>query len=105
MGETGLVSPDVVTVTFTLPALPPGEMTVRLVLDETVTALPGVEPKSTFVEPGTKLVPETVTLVPPATGPDEGFTAVTVGGEPGTAVSAIDGPHADAAGRLAASPL
>ena len=42
--------------------------------------MPGVEPKCTAVAP-VRLVPLTVTRVPPAAGPFVGLTPVTVGGE------------------------
>ena len=43
-----------------------------------VIPVPGVEPKSTAVAP-VKLVPLTVTVLPPAAGPLFGLTPVTVG--------------------------
>ena len=68
----------VVTVTFTVP-VPAGEVTVRLVAVTPVIPVPGFVPKSTAVAP-VKSVPVTVTEVPPAAGPFEGLTPVTVGG-------------------------
>ena len=62
---------------FTVP-VPAGEVTVRPVALTPVIPVPGVEPKSTAVAP-VKLVPVSVTVVPPAVGPLEGLTPVTVG--------------------------
>ena len=45
----------------------------------TAVTVPAVDPKSTAVAP-VKLVPLTVTEVPPAAGPLEGLTPLTVGG-------------------------
>ena len=53
-----------VTVTSTVP-VPAGAVTVRPVAVTAVIPVPGVEPKSTAVAP-VKLVPLTVTEVPPA---------------------------------------
>ena len=44
----------------------------------TCTVVPGVVPKSTAVTV-VKLVPVTVTVVPPAAGPEVGVTLATVG--------------------------
>ena len=66
------------TETETLPALPDGSFTVSFVELVTCTVVPGVEPKSTPVTV-VKLVPVTVTVVPPARGPLAGVTLVTVG--------------------------
>ena len=69
----------VVTLTFTVP-VPGGEVTVSEVALVTSIEVPGFDaPKSTAVAP-VKPVPVTVTEVPPAVGPPEGLTAVTVGG-------------------------
>src|SRR5579864_5721700 len=74
----GLVPSGVTTVTSTAPADLTGEVTVREVPPPlTVTPDPAVAPKSTAVAP-VKFVPVTVTVVPPATGPPEGLTLVTV---------------------------
>ena len=70
--------PVVVTVTETVP-VPAGTLTVRLVPLATVTEVPALVPKSTAVEPETKPVPVTVTVLPPAWGPLFGLTSVTVG--------------------------
>ena len=67
----------VVTVTLTVP-VPAGEVTVRLVAVTPLIEVPGLVPKSTAVAP-VKLVPLTVTEVPPPVGPLEGLTPVTVG--------------------------
>ncbi len=65
--------------TLTVP-LPDGEVAVMELglLTVKVAALP--EPKSTAVAP-VKLAPVTVTDVPPAKGPADGLTEVTVGAE------------------------
>ena len=68
----------VVTVTFWVPE-PAGAVAVREVAEATVTPLAAVVPKAT-VAPALKLVPVTVTVVPPAAGPEVGETPVTVGG-------------------------
>ena len=70
--------PGVVTVTSTVAAATAGLVTVIWVALFTVTPVPAVVPKSTAVAP-VKAVPVTVTLVPPAVGPELGLTAVTVG--------------------------
>ena len=67
-----------VTVMSTKPAAWAGEVTVSEVPETTLTLVPAVPPKLTL-EPLTKLVPVTVTEVPPGVGPEVGFTAVTVG--------------------------
>ncbi len=75
--EVGDVPIGVVTVTSTMP-VPAGEVTV---MEPAVSAVivPGLAlPKSTTVA-FAKLVPVTVTMVPPATGPALGLTAATVG--------------------------
>ena len=67
-----------VTVTFTVPAAPAGSVAVRDVSLVTVK-LAGALPKSTAVAP-VNPVPVTVTDVPPAVGPADGLTPLTVGG-------------------------
>jgi hypothetical protein len=67
----------VVTVTFTVPE-PAGETAVIEVADATVKLLAAVVPKSTAVAP-VKLVPLTVTVVPPLAGPEVGLIEVTDG--------------------------
>ena len=69
----------VVTVTSTVAAASAGEVAVMEVALLTVTPVPAVAPKSPRVAP-VKLVPVTVTEVPPAVGPELGLTVVTVGG-------------------------
>jgi len=58
------------------------------VLFVTVTFVADVPPKVT-VAPETKLVPEMVTEVPPATGPELGVTLDTVGAGPGGGVEYV----------------
>jgi hypothetical protein len=70
--------PGIVTVTSTAPD-PAGEVAVIDVALSTVYVLAGVPPKLTAVAP-VKLVPAIVTEVPPAAGPEDGLTRVTVGG-------------------------
>ena len=72
------VPPAVVTVTWTVPAVPDGLMADTDVSEWTVTPVAGLEPKSTAVVP-VRLVPLMVTLVPPAVDPAPGLTPVTVG--------------------------
>jgi hypothetical protein len=76
-----LVPPEVVTVIPTVPALPAGEVAVIEVALFTVKLAAAVVPNLTRVAP-VKAVPAMVTVVPPATGPLVGFTAVTVGAKP-----------------------
>ncbi len=66
-----------VTVTSTVAALCAGDVAVIEVALSVVTdAVPA--PNLTVVAP-LRLVPVMVTLVPPAVGPDDGLTPVTVG--------------------------
>ena len=74
-----LVPPEVLTVTSTVP-VPAGEVAVRLVAELTLTPVAAVGPKWT-VAPEAKLVPLTVTTVPPLDGPELGLMEVTVGAE------------------------
>lgn len=67
----------VTTVTCTVPA-PAGETAVILVAEFSVKLVAGIVPKFTEVTP-VKLVPMTVTEVPPAAGPVAGPIPVTVG--------------------------
>ena len=67
-----------VTVTSTIPALPAGEVIVIDVAELTVRLVPLLEPNLTAVAP-IKLVPVTVTVVPPDRGPTFGDIEVTVG--------------------------
>jgi hypothetical protein len=75
-----LVPPTVVTVMSTVPAGSAGEVAVIWVALSTVKLEASVEPNFTavaFVKP----VPVIVTELPPAVGPDDGLTFVTVGAE------------------------
>ncbi len=72
-----LVPPGVLTVTSTAP-VPAGVVAVIAVALSTVNAAAGVPPKLIALAP-VKPVPVIVTLVPPAAGPDDGLTFVTVG--------------------------
>jgi hypothetical protein len=81
----GLVWPDTVTRTSTLP-LPGGLFALQVVVLEQLTADADVPPKATVVAPAVvlKLVPVIVTGVPPEAGPVVGVIPVTVGtGGPG----------------------
>jgi hypothetical protein len=69
----------VVTVRFTVPE-PAGEVAVSEVIELSVTFVAAVPPKLT-VAPVTKFVPVTVTVVPPAAGPEVGLRELTVGVE------------------------
>ena len=71
----------VVTVMSTVP-VPAGVAAVICDSVLTMNAAAGVVPNVTAVAP-VKSVPVTVTVVPPWTGPEEGFTALTVGGAGG----------------------
>jgi hypothetical protein len=85
-GLTGLVPPGPVTVTSTVPptfeALPAGAFAVIDVAEFTTTPVAALPPKAT-VSPAAKFVPVTVTAVAPATGPEAGETALTVGAPAG----------------------
>ena len=70
--------PDTVTVTSRAPAAPAGVTAVSDVAPATTTLVAGLPPIVT-VAPAAKLVPVSVTAVPPAVGPDAGDTAVSVG--------------------------
>ena len=67
------------TVTSTAPAACAGAVAVNCVADTNVTAGDAVLPKLT-IAPGTKPVPLTVTMFPPAVEPAFGTTLLTVGG-------------------------
>ena len=72
-----LVPPGVVTVTLTVP-VPRGDVAVTLV--ELVTwNLAASVPLKVTIAASVKLVPVIVTTVPPAAGPVDGVTLVTVG--------------------------
>ena len=66
-----------VTVTSTVP-VPAGLVAVIEVEELTVIAVPALAPNVT-VELAVKSVPVMVTAVPPASGPESGLMAVTVG--------------------------
>jgi hypothetical protein len=72
-----LVPPAVVTFTCTAP-VPAGLVAVIIVALETTRFVASAEPKET-VAPFTNPVPLIVTVVPPAAGPANGDTDVTVG--------------------------
>ncbi|OEZ89314.1 hypothetical protein JAB6_01280 [Janthinobacterium sp. HH104] len=74
-----LVPPLAVTVTFTVPATPAGDVAVMVVALTTVMATPLLAPNFSAVTP-VKPVPVMVTAVPPVLGPDAGVTPVMVGG-------------------------
>ncbi len=80
MGDVPPSAEGVVTVTsVVLTAVAAGTVAVNVVADVTVTSVAAVVPNEA-VAPGTKPVPEMVTVLPPATGPAPSTTAVTVGG-------------------------
>jgi hypothetical protein len=62
----------------TVPAVPDGAVAVTEVAETTAKLEAAVEPKVTAVVLE-RPVPVMVTLVPPATGPTDGLTPVTVG--------------------------
>jgi hypothetical protein len=72
------LSPPLVTVTVTGPALPVGVVAVIVVLLTTTTFVAEALPKVTLA-PEAKFVPVMVTDVPPLVGPLFGLTLVTVG--------------------------
>ena len=76
--EIALVPPAVVTRMSTVTADPAGDVAVIDVALMNVK-LAVVPPNFTLVTP-VKLVPVTVTVVPPAVGPEVGEMLVTVGG-------------------------
>ncbi len=76
-GFTGLVPAGVVTVTLTVP-VPAGDVAVIEVPEWTTTPVAATVPNLTAVAP-VKFIPEIVTLVPPAAGPDFGDMEVTQG--------------------------
>jgi hypothetical protein len=76
--EVALVPTGVTTVTSTVLADSAGDFTVMEVADTTVRLVPAVLPKSTTVAP-VKLLPVSVTDVPPLIVPTAGDTALTVG--------------------------
>lgn len=75
-----LLPPGVSTWMFTVAFDELGGLTaVRRVASTTATLLAAVLPNVTVVDPATKWVPVTVTVVPPVIGPVVGEIAVTVG--------------------------
>ena len=78
------LTPFTVADTDTWPAVPAGVTAVHKVLEEQVTPVAGAAPKTKLVSPACveKPVPAMETTVPPATGPLEGVTLVTVGAAP-----------------------
>lgn len=81
-GRSGLDVPEpVVTLMSTGPGASLGEAAVSEESLSTVKAVAATAPNRTWVAP-VKLVPVTVTDVPPELGPEAGLTAVTVGGGP-----------------------
>jgi hypothetical protein len=77
-----------VTITLAVPAVPAGVVAVIDVALTTVTEVAAAPPKVTLVAP-LKFVPVMVTACPPPVGPEEGDTAVTVGGPPTTLIRVI----------------
>ncbi len=73
-----LTPAGVVTLMWTFPAAWAGVRTVSDVADSTCTLVPVVVPKTTWVAP-VSCIPVTVTVVPPASGPDAGLIPVTKG--------------------------
>jgi hypothetical protein len=74
----GDVPVGVVTVTSTGPEDPAGDTAVKVVEEVTLNDVAGTEPNLTPVAP-VKVVPVTVTEVPPAVEPVLGLTEETVG--------------------------
>ena len=68
----------VLTTTSMVPAAPDGDTAVSWVAEPTVKEVAPAAPKLTPVAP-VKLVPVTVTEVPPPSAPAMGLTALTVG--------------------------
>ena len=95
------MTPAVVTVTSTVPAVWAGVTAVSWVGESTTKLVAAVVPKSTAVAP-LRFVPTTSTVSPPAVEPIEASTAVTVGGmeaeagEESTATPAIPATTATA---------
>jgi hypothetical protein len=70
-----LVPPAVVTCTSTTPAPPGGAVAVH----DVAVQVPGALFRPKLTTPPARWVPVTVIVLPPATGPLAGLTAVTVG--------------------------
>src|SRR5258705_249091 len=77
-GSVALCVSTFVTVTVTTPAACVGVVAVIVVALTTITLVAALPPRLS-VAPARKLVPVTVTAVPPVVGPDTGATLVTVG--------------------------
>ena len=77
-----LVPPGVVTSTLAVPAAPAGVVQVMLVALTNIKLVAAMPSKVTLVAP-VKLVPVSVTGVPPTALPVDGTTQESVGGEPG----------------------
>ena len=75
---TAVVPPGVVTHTSTGPAAAAGAVTFTWLAETLVRAVPAAAPNVTF-DAFVRLVPVTVTTVPPARGPAFGVIDVTVG--------------------------
>src|SRR3989442_11244625 len=73
-----LCASALVTVTLTAPAACAGVVAVIVVLLTTLTPVAALPPTLT-VTPATKFAPVIVTAVPPAVGPEDGATLLTVG--------------------------
>ena len=100
-----LVPPGVVTVTSTVPADPAGTVAVSWESESTVKPAAGAGPNDTADAPVNPL-PLTVTVVPPATGPDGGEMPLTAGTGPPWSASALgaDNGSVTTSGSAAARP-
>ncbi len=76
-----LVPPEVVAVTFTTPADSSGDFAVHEVVEEQLTLVAALAPKSIVVAAVAvrKFVPVIVTLVPPVVGPEFGLMELIAG--------------------------
>ena len=74
-----LVPSALATVTFTVPSVPGGAITVSVVELTTVVFAPGTAPKLTML-PAENPDPEMVTVLPPEADPEFGLIPVTTGG-------------------------
>jgi hypothetical protein len=79
------VPTGVVRVTSTGPIDPRGATALMETGDVTVNEDAGTVPNFTAVAPE-RFAPDTVTAVPPETGPEDGLTALTEGGDGGELV-------------------
>jgi len=71
-----VLPPAVVTTTSAAPAVPDG-VVMAIEVAVSVTTVAGLPPTVTVA--ANRFVPPMVTLVPPAVGPEEGVTEVTIG--------------------------